>query len=187
MTYRSPPPPAANTRENPSKNHNYMTPLQNDPQQHQREAKHREFRVARGSEWSTDSESARPELSKSGLASNFGSHKCDFPSNSGGAPRRGHQREPVYRDPLSLAPLGENREFRAPRGGRRSPDAGSCRGNLADLNIVTHLVQNQAYDAFILPTTNDSAASPTHQGESLVPEGTGAIEFSRPPIEEVHS
>jgi hypothetical protein len=42
------------------------------------EAKHRNFRVSRGGKRSLDSESARRELSKSGLASHFGPPKCDF-------------------------------------------------------------------------------------------------------------
>jgi hypothetical protein len=72
-----------------------MTPLQNDPQQHQHEAKKRKCRVSRGGKRSPDSESVRQELSKSGLASHLGSQKRDVTSNSGeGAPRRGHQRAP---------------------------------------------------------------------------------------------
>jgi hypothetical protein len=49
-----------------------MTSLQNDPQQHPCEAKHRKCRVPRGGKRSLDSEYARRELSKSGLGSNFG-------------------------------------------------------------------------------------------------------------------
>jgi hypothetical protein len=49
-----------------------MTPLQNDPQQHQHEAKNRKCRVSRGGKWSPDSESVRRELSKSDLASDVG-------------------------------------------------------------------------------------------------------------------
>jgi hypothetical protein len=54
-----------------------MTPLQNDPQQHHREAKHRKYRVPRGGKRGPDSEVARRELSKSGLASHFGPQKND--------------------------------------------------------------------------------------------------------------
>jgi hypothetical protein len=61
-----------------------MTPLQNDPKQHQHEAKHRKGRIPCGGKRSPGSESARRELSKSGLASRFGPQKCDFPSNSAG-------------------------------------------------------------------------------------------------------
>jgi hypothetical protein len=80
--------PASKPREAPQK----MTPLQNDPQQQQRETKHRKCRVTRGGKRSPDSESARRELSKSGLAY-FGSRKSDFASDSGrgttaGAPTR---------------------------------------------------------------------------------------------------
>jgi hypothetical protein len=46
-----------------------MTPLQHDPQQHQCEAKHRQFRVSRASKWSPDSEAARTMQHKSGLHS----------------------------------------------------------------------------------------------------------------------
>ena len=93
-----------------------MTPLQNDPQQHQREAKHRKCRVSRGGKRSPDSESARRELSKSGLASQCGPQKCDFASNSGGGttagapkwtrvrPRRNQGREP----PIAYA-VGEKK------------------------------------------------------------------------------
>ena len=58
-----------------------MTPLQNDPQQHQREANNREFRIPRGGKRSPDSASARRELSKSGFASHVGLLKCDFTSS----------------------------------------------------------------------------------------------------------
>jgi hypothetical protein len=61
-----------------------MTPLQNDPQQPQREAKSRKCRVSSSGKRSPDSDSLRRELSKSGLASPFGRRKCDFASNSGG-------------------------------------------------------------------------------------------------------
>ena len=66
-----------------------MAPLQNDPQQHQREAKNRKCRISRGGKRSPDSESARRELSKSGLASHVGPQKCDFASNSGGGTTTG--------------------------------------------------------------------------------------------------
>jgi hypothetical protein len=66
-----------------------MTPLQNDPQQHQREAKHRTFSVPHGVEWSPDSNSARTLLQKSGLDAEFGSRKFDFTSNSGGGTTAG--------------------------------------------------------------------------------------------------
>jgi hypothetical protein len=69
-----------------------MTPLQNDPQPPQREPKHRTFRVSRGSEWSPDSESARRELSNSGLASNSGPQKYDCVSNSDGGTTTGAPR-----------------------------------------------------------------------------------------------
>jgi hypothetical protein len=61
-----------------------MTPLQNDPQQHQREAKNLEVRVPCGGKRSQDSESLRRELSKSGLASHVGPQKCDFAGRGGG-------------------------------------------------------------------------------------------------------
>ena len=61
-----------------------MTPLQNDPQQHQREAKNLIFRVSCGGKRSPDSESPRREISKSGVASHFGPQKCDFTGRGGG-------------------------------------------------------------------------------------------------------
>jgi hypothetical protein len=60
------------------------TPLQNDPQQHQREAKDLKFRGQRGGKRGPDSEAARRELSKSGLASHVGLQQCDFASRGGG-------------------------------------------------------------------------------------------------------
>jgi hypothetical protein len=61
-----------------------ITPLQNDPQQHHREAKHINFRVSRAGTRSPDPESVRRELSKSGLASHFGQQTCGFASRGGG-------------------------------------------------------------------------------------------------------
>jgi hypothetical protein len=61
-----------------------MTPLQNEPQQHQREAKHRRFRVPCGGRRSPDSDFARNLLQKSGLGFHFGPQNSDFTSNSGG-------------------------------------------------------------------------------------------------------
>jgi hypothetical protein len=66
-----------------------MTPLQIEPQHHQCQAKHRQIRVSRGGTRSPDSESARRELSKSGLASHFDLQNCDFASNSGGGTTAG--------------------------------------------------------------------------------------------------
>jgi hypothetical protein len=71
-----------------------MTPLQNDPQQHQREAKIRKYRVPRGGKRSPDSESAHRELSKSCIGSYFGPQTFDFTSSNGGGPRLGHQSAP---------------------------------------------------------------------------------------------
>ena len=99
-----------------------MTPFQNDPQQHQREAKHRNFRVPRGGKRSPDSDSALRELSKSGLASDCGPQKCDFARNSGGGttagaptwtrvrPRRNQcTTQALSRTPISLTLLWESR------------------------------------------------------------------------------
>ena len=66
-----------------------MTPLQNDPQQHQRGAKGRKCRIPCGGKRSPDSESACRELSKSGLASHVGPHTCSLTSNSGGGTTAG--------------------------------------------------------------------------------------------------
>jgi hypothetical protein len=60
-----------------------MTPLQNDIQQHQRRATNRKHRIPCGGKRNPDSESARRELSKSGIASHFGTQKIEFKSNSG--------------------------------------------------------------------------------------------------------
>jgi hypothetical protein len=46
-----------------------MTPLQNDPQQHQQEAKHQQICVPRMLDPSADSGSTRQALQKSGLDS----------------------------------------------------------------------------------------------------------------------
>jgi hypothetical protein len=56
---------------------------QNDPQQHQREAKNRKCRAPHGGKRSPDSESARRELPKSGLDSHVGPQKYDFIKKSG--------------------------------------------------------------------------------------------------------
>jgi hypothetical protein len=70
-----------------------MTPLQNDPQQRRREAKHRTHRVSRGPDLSPDLDSARTMLQKSSLGSEFGprSKKKQATSGSGegekGAPK----------------------------------------------------------------------------------------------------
>ncbi len=77
--------------ENPQ-THFITTTLQNDPQQHQREATHRTFRVSRGGRRSPDSESVRRELSKTSFGSHVWSTKRE--QLRWGAPRRGHQREP---------------------------------------------------------------------------------------------
>jgi hypothetical protein len=62
-----------------------MTPLQDDPQQHQCEAKHRTVRVSCGPDLSPDSDSARKALQKSSLDSKFGPQTCDLT----GAPKTG--------------------------------------------------------------------------------------------------
>jgi hypothetical protein len=62
----------------------FMTPLRNDPQQHQREAKHRHVRDSRTPDLSLDSDSARKALQKSGFGSYFGQQNCDFASRRGG-------------------------------------------------------------------------------------------------------
>jgi hypothetical protein len=54
------------------------------PQQHQCGAKKRKFRVSHAEKPSPDSESARRELSKSGVAFHVGPQKCDVTSESGG-------------------------------------------------------------------------------------------------------
>jgi hypothetical protein len=69
--------------------HHEMTPLQNDPQQHQRDAKHQKFRAPHGGKPSPDSESARKALQTSGLGSHIGPQTCDFTSNSGGGTTAG--------------------------------------------------------------------------------------------------
>jgi hypothetical protein len=61
-----------------------MTPLQNDTQEHQREAKHRTCRVSRGGKRSPDPELAHRVLSKSDLASHVVPRACDFTSNFDG-------------------------------------------------------------------------------------------------------
>jgi hypothetical protein len=71
-----------------------MTPLQNEPQQHQREAKHRQIRVPHGGKRSPDSEPPRRELSKSGLNSNVVHTNVISRATPEGAPRRGHQSAP---------------------------------------------------------------------------------------------
>jgi hypothetical protein len=111
-----------------------MTSLQNDPEQHQREVKHRanrtshgsecvmhpprgggatnrKFDVSRGSEWSPDSESALRELSKSGLASHFAPRTCDFASGARDRFRKS------FRCRLEFVPRGSG----APRRGHVHP------------------------------------------------------------------
>jgi hypothetical protein len=65
------------------------TPLQNDPQQHQREATNRKCRIPCGGKRSPHSESAGRELSKSGLGSKFGPQTCEFTRTSGGGTTAG--------------------------------------------------------------------------------------------------
>jgi hypothetical protein len=65
-----------------------MTPLQNNSQQRQREAKHGTYRVTSGPDPRPDSESFQQTLQKSGLVSKFGPHNFDFTSNFG--PGWGH-------------------------------------------------------------------------------------------------
>jgi hypothetical protein len=48
------------------------------------DGKNRKYRVSCGGKRSPESESARRELSKSGLASHFGTQKCDFTGRGGG-------------------------------------------------------------------------------------------------------
>jgi hypothetical protein len=61
-----------------------MTLMQNDAQQHQREANQRQIRVVRGGKRSPDSEAACRELSNSGLDSHVLLQTCDSTSNFGG-------------------------------------------------------------------------------------------------------
>jgi hypothetical protein len=56
----------------------FMTPLQNDPQQHQREAKYRNCRILHGGKRNPDSEVALRGFSTSGLDSKFWSTKIRF-------------------------------------------------------------------------------------------------------------
>jgi hypothetical protein len=86
-----------------------MTPLQNDPQQHQCDATHRKHRVSRAGKRCPDSESVRRELSKSGLASHFRQHKCGFASNSGGGTTAGVPKWPRVR-PLRCNVRAADRE-----------------------------------------------------------------------------
>jgi hypothetical protein len=85
---------------------NHQTTLQNDPKQHKREANHRTRRVSRGGTRSPDSESARRELSKSGLASHSCPQTCDFTSNSGGGTRIRPSRIQYATEELSRTPCG---------------------------------------------------------------------------------
>jgi hypothetical protein len=107
--------PKSTGRPRPSRACNAMTPLQNDPQQHRREATRLNFRVSCAGQRSPDSESARRELSKSGLACHVGPQACTFTSHSGGGstvgaptwtrvrPRRTHcTTETVSRNPYRL-------------------------------------------------------------------------------------
>jgi hypothetical protein len=102
------------------------TPLQNDPQQHQREAKHRTFRVSLTPDPSPDSDSARNLVQKSGLDSHVGPQQCDFASNSGGGttagaptrtrvrPSRNHcTTETLSRTPYRWRCWGESAPIRA--------------------------------------------------------------------------
>jgi hypothetical protein len=60
-----------------------MTPLQNDPQQHQRNAKEQKGHLPRGWKRSPDSDSQRNVLQKSSLDSKFGPQNINVTSNSG--------------------------------------------------------------------------------------------------------
>jgi hypothetical protein len=90
-----------------------MAPLQNDPQQHQREAKNPKYRVPRGGKRSPDSESARRELSKSVLASHVGPQKRDVMSNSGGGHHGGGTN--VHPGPAKPDPVQNRRIIENPR------------------------------------------------------------------------
>jgi hypothetical protein len=101
-----------------------MTPLQNDPQQHQREAKRRKLRVSRGHDLSPDSDAARKTLQKSGLGSDSGPQKNDFSFGPGWGLHDGgtkvntgpaESNSNIIENPLSLALLGETHD---PRRGR---------------------------------------------------------------------
>jgi hypothetical protein len=110
-----------------------MTPLQNDPQQHQREAKHRKCRVSRWPDLSPDSDSARKALQKSGLGSELGKHKFDSHATSGrdGGTTTG---APVDTGPTESHPVYNRRIIDNPL--VASVVAGNSKSNNKNGNIV---------------------------------------------------